>query len=71
VTHQDTAARVEGDRRPDAVRVYERECHSRIPLFPPDERLSYSYCFEKVLGPAPRAASGGLSPDHPSPEREP
>ncbi|QXJ26545.1 GNAT family N-acetyltransferase [Actinomadura graeca] len=38
-----------GDRQPDAVRLYEREGYSRIPIFPPYERLRFSICMEKVL----------------------
>ncbi|GAA4638304.1 GNAT family N-acetyltransferase [Actinoallomurus vinaceus] len=38
-----------GDRQPDAVRLYEREGYSRIPIFPPYERLTFSICMEKVL----------------------
>ncbi|MEV8635137.1 GNAT family N-acetyltransferase [Streptosporangium sp. NPDC051023] len=38
-----------GDRQPDAVRLYEREGYTAIPLFPPYERLAGSRCFEKSL----------------------
>ncbi|WP_433238139.1 GNAT family N-acetyltransferase [Streptosporangium sp. CA-135522] len=38
-----------GDRQPDAVRLYEREGYTPIPLFPPYERLVGSRCFEKAL----------------------
>ncbi|MFC7386777.1 GNAT family N-acetyltransferase [Sphaerisporangium rhizosphaerae] len=40
-----------GDRQPDAVRVYEREGYTRVPIFPPYESLDYSLCFEKALAP--------------------
>ncbi|WP_336209401.1 GNAT family N-acetyltransferase [Nonomuraea sp. LPB2021202275-12-8] len=40
-----------GDRQPDAVRLYEREGYTRIPIFPPYESLQYSTCFEKVITP--------------------
>ncbi|MFG1874407.1 GNAT family N-acetyltransferase [Sphaerisporangium sp. NPDC049003] len=39
-----------GDRQPDAVRLYEREGYTPIPIFPPYEPLPYSHCFEKVIG---------------------
>jgi GNAT superfamily N-acetyltransferase len=38
-----------GDRQPDAVRLYERAGYTRIPIFPPYERLTFSTCMEKVL----------------------
>lgn len=38
-----------GDRQPDAVRVYEREGYTRIPIFPPYERLTFSICMAKAL----------------------
>ncbi|MEV7011417.1 GNAT family N-acetyltransferase [Streptosporangium sp. NPDC051022] len=38
-----------GDRQPDAVRLYEREGYTAIPIFPPYERLAGSHCFEKLL----------------------
>jgi hypothetical protein len=38
-----------GDRQPDAVRLYEREGYTPIPIFPPYEELPFSRCFEKVL----------------------
>lgn len=38
-----------GDRQPDAVRLYERAGYTRIPVFPPYERLTFSTCMEKVL----------------------
>ncbi|MDL4771547.1 GNAT family N-acetyltransferase [Actinomadura xylanilytica] len=39
-----------GDRQPEAVRLYERAGYTPIPVFPPYDRLSYSACFEKVIG---------------------
>ncbi|MFF5235236.1 GNAT family N-acetyltransferase [Dactylosporangium sp. NPDC000521] len=41
-----------GDRQPDAVRLYEKTGYTRIPIFPPYETQTYSFCFEKVLGAA-------------------
>lgn len=38
-----------GDRQPDAVRLYEREGYTRIPIFPPYEALTFSICMEKTL----------------------
>ncbi|XVQ06723.1 GNAT family N-acetyltransferase [Spirillospora sp. CA-255316] len=38
-----------GDRQPDAVRLYEREGYTRIPVFPPYEWLTFSICMEKKL----------------------
>ncbi|MBD2892241.1 hypothetical protein amrb99_11510 [Actinomadura sp. RB99] len=38
-----------GDRQPDAVRLYEREGYTRIPVFPPYEWLTFSICMEKTL----------------------
>ncbi|MFF3439205.1 GNAT family N-acetyltransferase [Streptosporangium sp. NPDC002721] len=38
-----------GPRQPDAVRMYGREGYTRIPVFPPYERLPGSLCFEKLL----------------------
>jgi GNAT superfamily N-acetyltransferase len=38
-----------GDRQPDAVRLYEREGYTRIPVFPPYEWLPFSVCMEKSL----------------------
>ncbi len=38
-----------GDRQPDAVRLYEREGYTAVPVFPPYERLAGSLCFEKPL----------------------
>ena len=38
-----------GDRQPEAVALYERQGYSRIAIFPPYEKLAYSYCFEKVV----------------------
>ncbi|WP_250903495.1 GNAT family N-acetyltransferase [Actinomadura sp. NEAU-AAG7] len=38
-----------GDRQPDAVRLYEREGYTRVPVFPPYERLHFSICMAKVL----------------------
>ncbi|MFF4418232.1 GNAT family N-acetyltransferase [Streptosporangium sp. NPDC001559] len=38
-----------GDRQPDAVRLYEREGYTAIPLYAPYERLAGSHCFEKLL----------------------
>ncbi|MFB4301776.1 GNAT family N-acetyltransferase [Actinomadura sp. NTSP31] len=38
-----------GDRQPDAVRLYEREGYTRIPVFPPYEWLTFSICMEKSL----------------------
>ncbi|MEU8385480.1 GNAT family N-acetyltransferase [Streptosporangium sp. NPDC048865] len=38
-----------GPRQPDAVRMYEREGYTPIPLFPPYDRLPGSLCFEKPL----------------------
>jgi GNAT superfamily N-acetyltransferase len=38
-----------GDRQPDAVRLYEREGWTRIPIFPPYEWATFSTCMEKVL----------------------
>ncbi|WP_415973088.1 GNAT family N-acetyltransferase [Rhodococcus sp. 077-4] len=38
-----------GDRQPDAVRLYEKNGYTRIPVFPPYEALPFSNTFEKVL----------------------
>lgn len=38
-----------GDRQPDAVRVYERDGYTRIPIFAPYEALTYSHCFAKTV----------------------
>ncbi|GAB3833593.1 GNAT family N-acetyltransferase [Dactylosporangium cerinum] len=38
-----------GDRQPDAVRLYEKSGYTRIPLYPPYETLTYSFCFHKAL----------------------
>lgn len=38
-----------GDRQPDAVRLYEREGYTRIPIFPPYEWITFSICMEKTL----------------------
>jgi GNAT superfamily N-acetyltransferase len=38
-----------GDRQPEAVRLYEREGYTHIPVFPPYEWLTFSICMEKVL----------------------
>ncbi|MCW2920080.1 MAG: hypothetical protein JWN52_8148 [Actinomycetia bacterium] len=38
-----------GDRQPDAVRLYEREGYTRIPIFPPYEWMTFSICMEKVI----------------------
>jgi GNAT superfamily N-acetyltransferase len=38
-----------GHRQPDAVRLYEREGYTSIPLFTPYEQLAGSRCFEKSL----------------------
>jgi drug/metabolite transporter (DMT)-like permease/GNAT superfamily N-acetyltransferase len=38
-----------GDRQPEAVGLYQRQGYSRIAIFPPYERLAYSYCFERVV----------------------
>ncbi|MGS2646010.1 GNAT family N-acetyltransferase [Streptosporangium sp. LJ11] len=38
-----------GPRQPDAVRMYEREGYTPIPVFPPYDRLPGSLCFEKLL----------------------
>jgi len=38
-----------GDRQPDAVRLYEREGYTHIPIFPPYELLPFSICMEKRL----------------------
>ncbi|SDH11565.1 GNAT family N-acetyltransferase [Nonomuraea jiangxiensis] len=40
-----------GDRQPEAVRVYEREGYTRIPIYPPYTSMTYSTCFEKPLTP--------------------
>ncbi|MEO3873475.1 GNAT family N-acetyltransferase [Nonomuraea sp. B12E4] len=39
-----------GDRQPEAIRLYEREGYTRIPLYPPYTAMTYSTCFEKPLG---------------------
>ncbi|GAA3219095.1 GNAT family N-acetyltransferase [Actinocorallia longicatena] len=38
-----------GDRQPDAVRLYEREGYTRVPVFAPYEWLTFSICMEKPL----------------------
>ncbi|GAA3411580.1 GNAT family N-acetyltransferase [Streptosporangium vulgare] len=38
-----------GPRQPDAVRMYEREGYTPIPVFAPYDRLPGSLCFEKLL----------------------
>ncbi|MEV0755167.1 GNAT family N-acetyltransferase [Streptosporangium sp. NPDC050280] len=38
-----------GPRQPDAVRMYEREGYTPVPVFPPYDRLPGSLCFEKPL----------------------
>lgn len=38
-----------GDRQPDAVRLYEREGFTPIPIFPPYEEFTFSTCMERVL----------------------
>ncbi len=38
-----------GPRQPDAVRMYEREGYTPIPVFSPYDRLPGSLCFEKLL----------------------
>jgi GNAT superfamily N-acetyltransferase len=38
-----------GDRQPDAVRLYEKSGYTRIPIYPPYERQTYSNCFQKLL----------------------
>jgi GNAT superfamily N-acetyltransferase len=46
-----------GDRQPDAVRLYEKSGYTRVPIFAPYEAMTFSNCFEKVIGPAPAAGS--------------
>ncbi|MER6583322.1 GNAT family N-acetyltransferase [Nonomuraea sp. NPDC001023] len=38
-----------GDRQPDAIRLYEREGYTRIPIFPPYTSMPHSTCFEKRI----------------------
>jgi GNAT superfamily N-acetyltransferase len=38
-----------GDRQPDAVRLYEREGYTPIPVFPPYEGLLFSRCYQKAV----------------------
>lgn len=38
-----------GDRQPEAIRLYEREGYTRIPIYPPYTAMTYSTCFEKPL----------------------
>ncbi|MFI6318873.1 GNAT family N-acetyltransferase [Nonomuraea sp. NPDC050556] len=38
-----------GDRQPDAVRLYEREGYTRIPIYAPYTEMAYSTCFEKPV----------------------
>ncbi|MFC5833862.1 GNAT family N-acetyltransferase [Nonomuraea insulae] len=38
-----------GDRQPEAIRLYEREGYTRIPIYPPYTSMTYSTCFEKPL----------------------
>ena len=38
-----------GDRQPDAVRLYEKNGYTRIPVFPPYQALTFSNTFEKRL----------------------
>ncbi|MEV0568820.1 GNAT family N-acetyltransferase [Dactylosporangium sp. NPDC050588] len=46
-----------GDRQPEAVRLYEKTGYTRIPIFPPYETQTYSFCFEKVLRPVRTATT--------------
>ncbi|MBE1560939.1 GNAT superfamily N-acetyltransferase [Nonomuraea africana] len=36
-----------GDRQPDAVRLYEREGYTRIPVYPPYHLVPNSLCYHK------------------------
>lgn len=36
-----------GDRQPDAVRLYEREGYTRIPVYPPYHLVPNSLCYQK------------------------
>jgi GNAT superfamily N-acetyltransferase len=38
-----------GDRQPEAIRLYEREGYTRIPIYPPYTSMTWSTCFEKPL----------------------
>jgi GNAT superfamily N-acetyltransferase len=38
-----------GDRQPDAVRLYEKSGYTRIPIYPPYETQTYSFCFQKPV----------------------
>ncbi|GAB3662090.1 GNAT family N-acetyltransferase [Actinocorallia lasiicapitis] len=38
-----------GERQPDAIRLYEREGWTPIPIFPPYDRIALSVCMEKRL----------------------
>lgn len=38
-----------GDRQPEAIRLYEREGYTRIPIYPPYTSMTYSTCFEKPI----------------------
>ncbi|MFI7693029.1 LLM class flavin-dependent oxidoreductase [Nonomuraea sp. NPDC049655] len=38
-----------GDRQPDAIRLYEWEGYTRIPIFPPYTSMTCSTCFEKRI----------------------
>jgi GNAT superfamily N-acetyltransferase len=42
-----------GDRQPDAVRLYEREGYTPIPIFPPYEGLLFSRCYQKAVRRSP------------------
>ncbi|GAA3210613.1 hypothetical protein GCM10010468_28690 [Actinocorallia longicatena] len=38
-----------GERQPDAIRLYEREGWTRVPVFPPYDLVDLSVCMEKRL----------------------
>lgn len=38
-----------GDRQPEAIRLYEREGYTRIPIYPPYTSMTWSTCFEKPI----------------------